>query len=291
LTVSCDLGFNQSSLQENLSSLENRRARLSYIRGGLFWEKNRVLSLLLEGKRAFITGGSRGIGAALCEIFAREGADVAFNYNARDDLAEQTVEKIRAHGRRAHAFKISITDRVGIKRLTRQLIEEWGGVDILVNNAAINRGDNFATTTDRAWDEVINTNVNGLFAVTKPIYKQMIRQRKGTILNITSIGAIRALPTAVHYATSKAAVIGFTKCLSREAATFGVTVNAIAAGIFDTDLAHTLPDRLLEIHAFWVARGRLGRPEELAEYAAFMVSDRNSFMNGEVVIVDGGAVT
>jgi 3-oxoacyl-[acyl-carrier protein] reductase len=249
------------------------------------------LSLLLEGKRAFITGGSRGIGAALCEIFAREGADVAFNYNARDDLAEQVSEKVKAHGRRSHAFKISITDRVGMKRLTRQLVEEWGGVDILVNNAAINRGDNFATTTDRAWDEVINTNVNGLFAVTKPIYKQMIRQRKGTILNITSIGAIRALPTSVHYATSKAAVIGFTKCLSREAATFNVTVNAIAAGIFDTDLAHTLPDRLLEMHDFWVARGRLGRPEELAEYAAFMVSDRNSFMNGEVVIVDGGAVT
>jgi 3-oxoacyl-[acyl-carrier protein] reductase len=249
------------------------------------------LSLLLEGKRAFITGGSRGIGAALCDVFAREGADVAFNYNARDDLAEQTVAKIKAHGRRAQAFKISITDRVGLKRLTRQLVEEWGGIDVLVNNAAINRGDNFATTTDRAWDEVINTNVNGLFAVTKPIYKQMIRQRKGTILNITSIGAIRALPTAVHYATSKAAVIGFTKCLSREAATFGVTVNAIAAGIFDTDLAHTLPDRLLEMHDFWVARGRLGRPEELAEYAAFMVSDRNSFMNGEVVIVDGGAVT
>lgn len=249
------------------------------------------MSLLLEGKRAFITGGTRGIGAALCEVFAREGADVAFNYNSRDDLAEQTKEKIIAHNRRAQGFKISITDRVHLKKMTRELVEMWGGIDILVNNAAINRGDNFATTTDRAWDEVINTNVNGLFAVTKPIYKQMIRQRRGTILNITSIGAIRALPTSVHYATSKAAVIGFTKCLSREAATFGVTVNAIAAGIFDTDLAHTLPDRLLQMHDFWVARGRLGRPEELAEYAAFMVSDRNSFMNGEVVIVDGGAVT
>jgi 3-oxoacyl-[acyl-carrier protein] reductase len=249
------------------------------------------LSLLLEGKRAFITGGTRGIGAALCQVFAREGADVAFNYNSRDDLAAEVIRKIKSHGRRALSFKVSVTDRVGLKKLTRELVEAWGGVDLLVNNAAINRGDNFATTTDRAWDEVINTNVNSLFAVTKPIYKQMIRQRKGSILNITSIGAIRALPTSVHYATSKAAVIGFTKCLSREAATFGVTVNAIAAGIFDTDLAHTLPDRLLQIHEFWVARGRLGRPEELAEYAAFMVSDRNSFMNGEVVIVDGGAVT
>jgi 3-oxoacyl-[acyl-carrier protein] reductase len=249
------------------------------------------VSLLLEGKRAFITGGTRGIGAALCDVFAREGADVAFNYNTRDDLAEKTAEKIESYGRRSFKAKVSVIDRVGMKKLTRELVEKWGGIDILVNNAAINRGDNFATTTDRAWDEVINTNVGSLFAVTKPIYKQMIRQRKGSILNITSIGAMRALPTAVHYATSKAAMIGFTKCLSREAGTFGLQVNAIAAGIFDTDLAQALPERLLQMHDFWVSAGRLGRPEELAEYAAFMVSDRNSFMNGEVVIVDGGGVT
>lgn len=249
------------------------------------------MSLLLEGKRAFVTGGTRGIGAALCEVFAREGADVAFNYGSRDDLAEATIQKIENHGRRGFRAKVSVTDRHGMKKLTRELVEKWGGIDILINNAAINRGDNFATTTDRAWDEVIHTNVDSLFAVTKPIYKVMIRQRKGSILNITSIGAMRALPTAVHYATSKAAMIGFTKCLSREAGTFGVQVNAIAAGIFDTDLAQSLPDRLLQMHDFWVSKGRLGRPEELAEYAAFMVSDRNSFMNGEVVIVDGGGIT
>lgn len=249
------------------------------------------MSLLLEGKRAFISGGTRGIGAAICEIFAREGADVAFNYSNRDDLAETIRQKIEAHGRKALSFKVSVTDRLGLKRLTREIIEKWQGIDILVNNAAINRGDNFATTTDRAWDEVINTNVGSLFAVTKPIYKQMIRQRKGSILNITSIGAMRALPTAVHYATSKAAMIGFTKCLSREAGTFGVKVNAIAAGIFDTELGQSLPDRLLQIHDLWVSAGRVGQPSELAEFAAFMVSDRNSFMNGEVVIVDGGTIT
>jgi 3-oxoacyl-[acyl-carrier protein] reductase len=249
------------------------------------------VSLLLEGKRAFITGGTRGIGAAICDIFAREGADIAFNYNSRDDLAAETIAKVEGHKRRGLSFKVSVIDRVGLKRVTREIVEKWGGIDILVNNAAINRGDNFATTTDRAWDEVINTNVGSLFAVTKPIYKQMIRQRQGSILNITSIGAMRALPTAVHYATSKAAMIGFTKCLSREAGTFGVKVNAIAAGIFDTDLAQALPERLLQMHHFWASAGRLGRPEELAEYAAFMVSDRNSFMNGEVVIVDGGAIT
>ncbi len=249
------------------------------------------MSLLLEGKRAFITGGTRGIGAAICEVFAREGADVAFNYNSRDDLAAEVRAKIEALGRQALSFKVSVTDRLGMKKVTREIVELWGSIDVLVNNAAINRGDNFATTTDRAWDEVIHTNIDSLFAVTKPIYKRMIRQRKGSILNITSIGALRALPTAVHYATTKAAMIGFTKCLSREAGTFGVKVNAIAAGIFDTELAAALPERLLQMHAFWASAGRLGRPEELAEYAAFMVSDRNSFMNGEVVIVDGGAIT
>src|SRR5437764_8671662 len=109
------------------------------------------MSLLLEGKRAFITGGTRGIGAALCEVFAREGADVAFNYNSRDDLAEETTRKIAAHGRRARSFKVSIVDRFGMKHLTRDLVQEWGGIDILVNNAAINRGEKFAMNMSRSW--------------------------------------------------------------------------------------------------------------------------------------------
>ena len=249
------------------------------------------MSLLLEGKRAFISGGTRGIGAALCEVFAREGADIAFNYHSRDDLAAEVKGRIETLGRKAWPFKVSVTDRYGMKHVAREIREAWGPISILVNNAAVNKADNFATTTDKSWDWVVDTNVNSLFAVTKPFYKQMIRERAGHILNITSVGAIRSLPTSVHYATSKAAMIGFTKCLSREAANFGVTVNAIAAGIFDTDLAHTLPERLLQMHEFWVSKGRLGKPSEIAEYAAFMVSDRNSFMNGEVVIVDGGAVT
>ena len=217
------------------------------------------MSLLLEGKRAFVSGGTRGIGAAICEIFAREGADVAFNYHSSDDLADEVRGKIEAHNRRALSYKVSVTDRLGMKKIAREIKDEWGGIDILVNNAAVNKGDNFATTTDKSWDYVVDTNVGSLFAVTKPFYKQMIRQRSGSILNITSIGAIRSLPTSVHYATSKAAMIGFTKCLSREAANFGITVNAIAAGIFDTDLGHSLPERLLQMHDFWVARQRKGK--------------------------------
>jgi len=246
---------------------------------------------LLEGKKAIITGGSRGIGRALCEVFAREGADIAFNYNVSDERAAATVDRVQSYGRQAKSFKVSVTDRPGIIKMVRQIHDEFGRIDILVNNAAVNRGDMFATTTERAWDEVIDTNVNGVYNVTKPVYKYMIRQRAGNILNLSSIGAVRALPTAVHYATSKAAVIGFTKCLSREAATFGIAVNAIAAGIFDTDLSDALPDKFLELHKFWCAKGRRGHPEELAEFAAFMVSERNSYMVGEVVTLDGGSIT
>ncbi len=249
------------------------------------------MSLLLEGKRAFVSGGTRGIGAALCDVLAREGADVAFNYHASDDLAREVEARIRDHGRRSMSFQVSVTDRFGMKHIAREIRDAWGSINILINNAAVNKPDNFATTTDKSWDWVVDTNVNSLFSVTKPFYKQMIRERIGAILNITSVGAIRSLPTSVHYATSKAAMIGFTKCLSREAANFGISVNAIAAGIFDTDLGNTLPERLLKMHEFWVSKGRSGKPAELAEVAAFLVSDRNSFMNGEVVIVDGGAIT
>ncbi|MEB3286131.1 MAG: SDR family oxidoreductase [Vampirovibrionales bacterium] len=245
---------------------------------------------LLAGKTAFISGGSRGIGRALCEVFAREGADVAFNYHSNDEAAAETVKAIEALGQQAKAFKISVTDKAGLKHIVQDLVAEWGRVDILVNNAAVNRGDSFLTTTEKAWLDIVNTNVNGLYYVTKPFLKQMVRQRSGNILNISSIGAIRAVPTSVHYATTKAAVLGFTKCLSREAVQFGVTINCIAAGLFDTDLGDSLPDHFKTMYENWSMRGRFGKPSELAEFAAFMVSDRNTYMVGEVVTLDGGTV-
>lgn len=245
---------------------------------------------LLDGKRAFISGGSRGLGKALCEVFAREGADVAFNYSSSDADAEDTLARIQAHGRKGLSYKVSVTDKHGIVHMVDAIQEAWGGLDILVNNAAINKADNFATTTEKSWRDVVEVNVNGLYYITKPIYKNMLRARSGSILNISSIGAIRALPTSVHYATTKAAVIGFTKCLAREAGNFGISVNGIAAGIFDTDLGHSLPEHFRTMYESWSVKNRLGRPEELAEFAAFLVSDRNTYMTGEVVTLDGGAV-
>jgi 3-oxoacyl-[acyl-carrier protein] reductase len=247
--------------------------------------------VLLENKKVLITGGSRGLGRAMCEIFAREGADIAFNYTASDKLAADVGHKVESYGRRALAYRVNVTDRPACNRMVREIIDHLGRIDVLVNNAAINRADSFATMTERAWTDIMDVNVNGLFNVTKPVYKHMVRRRAGKILNISSIGALRALPTSVHYATSKAAVNGFTKCLSREAAMFGISVNAIAAGIFDTDLGNTLPEKFLEIYTAWCSMGRLGRAEELAEFACFVCSDRNSYMNGEVITVDGGSVT
>lgn len=248
------------------------------------------MSGLLEGKKAFISGGSRGLGKSLCEVFAREGADVAFNYNSNDAEAQDTIRRIEQYGRKALAFKVSVVDKPAIKQMVSDIMSEFGRIDALVNNAAINKADSFVTTTETAWLNVINTNVNGLYYITKPFFKQMLRQRAGSILNLTSIGAIRALPTSVHYATSKAAVIGFTKCLAKEAGTFNVNVNGIAAGIFDTDLGHSLPDKFKEVYEMWCTKGRMGRPEELAEFAAFMVSDRNTYMTGEIITIDGGSV-
>jgi 3-oxoacyl-[acyl-carrier protein] reductase len=246
---------------------------------------------LLDGKKAFISGGSRGIGKALCEVFAREGADVAFNYVSSEKQAQDTLEAIRRHGRDGLAYKVSVTDKHGIVKMVDDIQEKFGEINVLVNNAAVNKADNFATTTEKSWLEIVDVNINGLYYITKPIYKNMLRAKNGGhILNVTSIGAIRALPTSVHYATTKAAVVGFTKCLAREAANFGISVNGIAAGIFDTDLGHSLPDLFKNTYENWCMKGRFGNPEELAEFAAFMVSDRNSYMTGEIIVVDGGTV-
>ncbi len=249
------------------------------------------MSKLLEGKVALVTGGSRGIGRGICEVFAREGCDIALNYRANDAAAEETAAAIRAYGRRVVTYCVSVADRPAVRQMVKDALNDFEQIDILVNNAAINRPDMFLTMSDKAWDEVMDVNLNGLFNVTKPVFKHMARRRYGRILNISSIGGIRTVPTSVHYATSKAAVVGFTKMLAREGAAFGILVNAIAAGIFDTDLGQTLPDRFRETYEMWCSVGRLGKPQEIGELAAFLVSDRNAYMNGEVIILDGGTVT
>jgi 3-oxoacyl-[acyl-carrier protein] reductase len=153
---------------------------------------------LLKGKRAFISGGSRGIGRGLCQVFAREGATIVFNYKSADDEAQETIRLVELEGQKCYAYKVSVTDKVGIKEMVKEIEGKLGGLDILVNNAAVNKADNFITTSEQSWLDIIDTNVNGLYYLTKPIYKMMFKARYGKILNITSIGAIRSLPTSVH---------------------------------------------------------------------------------------------
>lgn len=246
--------------------------------------------MLLENKKVLVTGGSRGIGRSLCHVFAREGADVAFCYAANHEAAEATRALVEDEGREVLAVQADVGDREASRALVEEVVETFGRLDVLVLNAGINRGNLFLRMPDGDWDEIMRVNVGGLYNVGKPAYQQMMTQRKGVVLAITSISGIRTVPAGVPYATSKAAAIGFVKGLAREGARLGIRANAIAVGVVETDLAGTIPQHFLDQYREWCALDRFGDPSETAELAAFLVSDRNSFMTGEVIVQDGGVV-
>lgn len=246
--------------------------------------------MLLEGKKALITGGSRGIGRALCDVFAREGADVAFCYHSDETAAQETVSLIEGHGRRALGLRADVGDRPASRKMVEEVADAFGAVDVCVMNAGINRGSLFLRMAEKDWDDIMRVNIGGLFNVGQPVFQQMMKQRGGKFLSITSISAIRTAPAGVPYATSKAASIGFIKAIAREGSRLGITANAIAVGVVETDLAGTIPEHFIELYQEWCAMGRVGSANETAELAAFIVSDRNSYMTGEVIVQDGGVV-
>ncbi len=246
--------------------------------------------MLLEEKKILVTGGSRGIGRALCDVFAREGADVAFCYASNEEAAAETLSLIEGHGRKAFAVRADVGDRPGSRAMVERVAAELGRIDVCVLNAGINRGALFLRMAEQDWDDIIRINVNGLFNVGQPVYRQMMQQRGGVFLSITSISAIRTAPAGVPYATSKAAAVGFIKQIAREGSRLNIRANAIAVGVVETDLADTIPPHFLKLYEEWCAMGRLGTAAETAELAAFIVSDRNSYMTGEVIVQDGGVV-
>lgn len=246
--------------------------------------------LLLENKKALITGGSRGIGRSLCGVFAREGADVAFCYHSDDEAAQLTKAEVEGHGRRALAIRADVGDRAAARAMVAEVVAELGRIDICVMNAGINRGSLFLRMPEKDWDDIMRVNIGGLFNVGQPVFQQMMRQRGGKFLSITSISALRSVPAGVPYATTKAASVGFIKAISREGSRLGITANAIAVGVVETDLAGTIPLRFVELYKEWCAMRRVGTADETAELAAFLVSDRNSYMTGEVIVQDGGVV-
>lgn len=246
--------------------------------------------MLLEGKIVLVTGGSRGIGRSLCAVLAREGAHVAFCYASDADAAAETEALVRAHGRDVLSVQADVGDRDASAAFVAAALERFGRLDVAVLNAGINRQRLFLRMPDEDWDAIVRVNVGGLYNVGKPAYAAMARQKAGHVLAITSISGVRTAPAGVPYAVTKAAAVGFVKAIAREGGRLGIRANGIAVGIVDTELAGTIPDRFQKLYAQYAALGRLGHPDEVAELAAFLVSDRNTYMTGEVVVQDGGVV-
>lgn len=242
---------------------------------------------LLEGKTALVTGGSRGLGRAICLALAREGANVAFNYARAEKQALEVEEGIRQHGRKAWAFKNSVTDKKAVQEMVARVEAEAGGVDILVNNAGVGQVVPLALMEEEDWDRLMTINVKGAFLCSQAVLRGMVRRKSGRILNISSLAGVKMMQAPVHYSTAKAALKGFTESLAKEIGRYGITVNCLAPGILDDGVSGNLPPARLDEYLRHCALGRVGTVAEVAEVAAFLVSDKNSFMSGATVVLDG----
>ena len=244
--------------------------------------------MLLNGKNVLITGGSRGLGRSLCKAFAREGANIAFNYMTDEAGAAQTQKEAGAFGTDVQAVRASVADKTAIMEMVNQIEKQWGRIDILVNNAGITQMLPMALLEEEDWDTVMKINAKGTYLVSRTVLRGMIRRRSGKILNISSLAGMKVVEAPVHYAASKAAIKGFTEALAKEVARYNITVNAIAPGLLEGGVGEYLPPYRLKEYLKHCSLGRVGKFDEVSEVAAFMVSDANSYMNGFVLIMDGG---
>jgi 3-oxoacyl-[acyl-carrier protein] reductase len=233
----------------------------------------------LEGRSALVTGGSRGIGRAIAEELARAGASVIVGYRSGADEAEEVASAI---GGRAVQADVSLDEEA------RRLVEEAGELDLLVNNAGVTRDGLLARMPDEDWETVLRTNLYGAFHTCRAAARGMMRRRRGSIVNITSVVGIHGNPGQSNYAASKGGLIGFTKALARELAPRGVRANAVAPGYIDTALTGVLPEEVTAAILTNTPLGRLGEPHDVAGAVRFLCSDEASFITGEVLLVDGG---
>ncbi|APV50701.1 hypothetical protein BWI17_14015 [Betaproteobacteria bacterium GR16-43] len=243
---------------------------------------------LLEGKRVLVTGGSRGLGSAICKEFGSQGASVAFNYSNDAEGAAKTLAAVEATGARALAFRASVLDEAALASMVKDIEGAWEGIDILVNNAGMSQPLPLPLMEPSDWDLVMDVNAKGSFLAARAVLRGMIRRRGGAILNIGSLAGIRLIEAPAHYAASKAAVKGLTQSLAKEVARYNIRVNCLAPGLLEDGVGQSLPEHRLEEYVRHTALGRVGTLAEVAAFAAFLVSARNSYMNGETILMDGG---
>jgi 3-oxoacyl-[acyl-carrier protein] reductase len=237
----------------------------------------------LDGKVALVTGGSRGIGAAISRELARAGAKVAINYRAGQEAAEEVAGEIGGL-----AIQADVSNPEEVKALIERVEGELGDIDAVVNNAGITRDTLIARMTDDDWEMVIDTNLRGTFNTCRAVSRKMLRRRAGSIVNLSSVVGVHGNPGQANYAASKAGIIGLTKALARELGSRGVRVNAIAPGYISTELTNVLSEEARGLILQNTPLGRLGEPEDIAGAVRFLCSDEAAFITGEVLLVDGG---
>jgi len=242
----------------------------------------------LEGKAALVTGGSRGIGAAIVLDLAENGADVAFTYSTRKDAAEEVLQKVKSMGRKCIAIQADVANFQQAQQVVQQVLQEFGHLEILVNNAGINRDAVVWKMTEEEWDAVMNTDLKGCFNYIRAVAPLFKDQQKGRIVNIVSINALRGKFGQANYSAAKAGVIALTKTVAREMGKFQVTVNAVAPGLIETDMVREAPESVREKALSEIVLGRLGQPEDVAYVVTFLCSERARHITGEVLKVDGG---
>jgi 3-oxoacyl-[acyl-carrier protein] reductase len=243
----------------------------------------------LEGKIAIVTGAGRGLGRAIAEDLASNGAAVVVNYNNSEVAAMEVVAGIQANGGQAMAIKANVADFLETQALVKETLDTFGQIDILVNNAGTTRDTLLLMMKEGDWDVVINTNLKSMFNCCKAVARPMIRRKKGgRIINISSVSGLVGQGGQTNYAASKAGIIGFTKSLAKELGSRQITVNAIAPGFFPTALTDVLTDDMVQKAIDLTPLHRLGKVEEVAYLVSFLASERANFITGEVIRVDGG---
>lgn len=244
----------------------------------------------LKGRRALVTGGSRGIGAAICELFAQHGARLAVFHYRDDANAEQLERKLSANGHRLHGFNCDVADESEVSAAVAQVHEAMEGVDIVVNCAGIGGDKPFPEISVNDWDRMLNVHLRGTFLVTRAFFPGMVQRRWGRVINVASQLAYKGAPGLVHYCAAKAGIVGFTRALSYEGAPHNVMVNAIAPGPVETDLLMGLSDDLRAMKHAQLPVGRFGRVEEIAPTALLLASEAGAFYSGQTLSPNGGDV-